>query len=730
MEAQRAARSIEGVDPAYVFKIRALGPLKESALGTSGLQFLGDTTAWTYFVLAPGDEPALLEANLAAYTAAGRDRSNAPQRSLFESIDEFLPYDRTDRRGPGVPEDGDEAGAPWVVDVIVWPSPDGATARARIGDVQTVISLHGATILGADERARYSVVRARVGRQCLDDLLDLTVVERIRRPPTPRLEPSDWRNADVETLPTASLEPMAPVGLIDDGVMDHPLLPSEVVVSRSAIPAGHSWQPASDHGTLVAGILAYDDLEGALAGEVPWVAHAPIHSVRVLEPDPRDASRTRFPTDLPVHMVVEQAIRQLHDEHHVRVFNLSIADDSPYSGPHVSTWTESLDDLARELDIVIVVAAGNHTPRDLPPGTDLCSAYPGFLLADDARVAEPGVAANVLTVGSIAHSDAPQTITGTSRPGDRAVAEVGQASPFTRTGPGVAGATKPDVVERGGNWVLNDLGTRRDRDYGVSVLSLARRDGQLFGIANGTSFAAPRVARIAAQVLKRYPGASANLVRALIGAAALPITRSAGLDDDDLRRVAGYGRPIASRVMESGARRVAMTFEGSLDADTAVIHPVPIPPEFARGATARTITVALAFDPDVRRTRREYLSSHMSFDLVRAMTLDDIRETWQRQPAEREARRALPRDRRRPTLVPGQQASNDSTLQVRSLRTSRLDVDDGETYYVVLRHISSPWLVQAERYALVVTLEDEARQDIDLYASLQLLLPTRVRLQP
>jgi hypothetical protein len=729
--AMRPARAIEGVDPAYVFKVRALGLLTESALRSSDLQCLGDTKDWTYFVLAPGDDPAELRKNLESYGAAGDRADGAPGRSFFDSIQEFLPYDREDRRGPGIPPDGEPLDEPLAVDVIVWPSASSQDARGRVAQVRAVIDQSDTSaLLTADERARFTVVRARVDREALDDLLDLAVVELIRRPPMPRLEPSTWRNVTLDELPTPRTEQVAPMGLIDDGVMNHPLLPVDVLVSRSAIPTDRAWLAPSDHGTMVAGLCAYGDIENPLSGASEWLAYGPIHAVRVLEPDPQDQRRTRFPTDEPAYRVIESAIRQLHDTHGVRIFNISITDDAAYSGPHVSVWTERLDELVHELDIVIVVAAGNHRPGDLSPQTDVLNAYPGYLLDDGARVAEPAIAANVVTVGSIAHADAPQTLDGTSRPGDRPIARPRQPSPFTRTGPGTADAIKPDLVERGGNWVLDDTDRLRDPDYGVSVISLVRRDQRFFGVANGTSFAAPRVTRLAAEIVHRYPDASANFVRALLGIAAVPIDAPTSLDAKDLRRIAGHGQPQASRALDSHGPRVAMTYEGTIAADTVVIHPFTVPDEFARGGSSRTITVALAYDPEVRRTRREYLAGRMSFDLVRNMSVDDIRTIWVKQPEDKDLRLDLPGDRRRPKLEPGARDSEDSTLQVRTLRRNRLDPDDGDTYYVVVRQTSSAWIHGGEqRYALVVALEDEDRVDLDLYATLSARLPTRIRLR-
>lgn len=726
--AQRPMRTIEGVDPALVFKIRATGELKDSTLRSNELQFLGDTADWTYFVLVAGDDPTELRKRLASYASAGDNRDAAQGRTFFEAIEDLLPYDHHDRRGPGLPRDGERFSGTTLVDVILWPSTDAEMARGRVRDVRTVIEQHKGDLLVADERARFTVVRARINNPGLDALLELPVVELVRAPPTPRLEPSTWRYMRAHDLPIPEIAPFAPVGLIDDDVMAHQLL-TNVVVSRRSIPEKHAWGPPSDHGTLVAGLLAYGDIEDALADGKPWIASGPIHCVRVLEPAPEDSERTQFPTDTPTHVVIEEAIRGLRDQHGVRVFNLSITDDQPYSGPHVSVWSERLDELVRELDIVLVVSAGNHMPRDLPENTDILNAYPNYLLDEAARVAEPAVAANVLTVGSIAHSDTPQRLDGQSRPGERAIAQAGQPSPFTRTGPGTASATKPDVVHHGGNWTCNDIDVLQDRDHGVSIISLIMRDQRLFGVANGTSFATPRVTRLAAQILHRYPDASANLVRALIGSACSPVSVPGALSTRDVRRLAGNGRPTGINALESNARRVAMTFDGTIEPETAAIHPVPIPDVFARGRTWRRIIVALAFDPAVRRTRREYIATSMKFDLIRAVTEEEAREIWRRQPTDPTRRLQLPGGHRRPRLDPTHQDCDASTLQVRTLRSQHFDIDDGDTYYVIVQHASSRWLEERQRYALVVTLEDEEREEIDLYAAVQPRARARTRIR-
>lgn len=729
VEAQPPVRTQEGVDPALVFKIRThSGGVNEDKLQESGFEWLGNTKDWTYFVLAD-EGPGAFKQKLDAYTAAGDTRKGAPDLTFFEGIIELLPYSREDRQGPGVSDEDLAAKAELTVDVIVWPSASGPDARSRVASVREVLARYEAEVLSVDEGPRFTIVRVHATNECISKLLDLAVVESIRTSPVPRLEPTTWRFAAVEDLPGLERREVAPIGLIDDEVMEHPLL-DESIASRMSLPDGHDWQPPTDHGTLVAGLLVLGDIEAALAGEGSWVAVGPVHAVRVLEADPDHPDDAIFPTNRPVFVVIEEAIRTLHDRYGVRVFNISIADRFAFSGPHLSIWSERMDESARELDAVIVVAAGNHRIEDLRDGEDVLSGYPTYLLGDSAGVAEPGAGANVLTVGALARNEAPQRADGTVRPGDRAIAKAGEPSPFTRSGPGAAGGIKPDVAHFGGNWVLNDVNMLEQRDHGVSTVSLNARDGRLFGIANGTSFAAPRVTRVAAEILARYPRSSANLVRALIGAATQPVLAPSSLEPQGLRRASGYGRLFDERATDSGRSRVAMTFEGEIDPDTAVIHPVPVPSEFVEVSGARRIIVALAFDPPVRRTRREYLTANMKMDLVRGLSADEIEEIWKEQPPKDKGRKDLPtKGRKRPDLEPGSQECQDATLQVRSYGRQQIDTLDTHGYHVVVQHLSARWSKETapQRYALVVVLEDQEREGVDLRAILEARLEARLR---
>lgn len=735
---------VEGVDPRMVFKLAATSRLSDDELRRRGLQLLGDTPDWTYMVIPVDVEADEFRSSLAKYEE-GEDEAGgkAKYRGFFEVVADLVPYGPEDRHGPGlatVPDNGE----PFTVDVTVWPSPTAAEAANRLRDVQTVLAVFEADELSSDDRPQTTMIRARVSLDCLKALLELMVVEQIRTPIAPFLSPSEWLTAQIDDL--AVPDPLhVVVGVIDDGFLaGHPLL-RDLVVGEDAFPSGHTWPTAGQHGTMVAGLAAYGDFEVAVRDGLELPRPATIHGARVLQPDPNDPLNTIFPTDVPTHRVIEDAIRSLHAGG-VRIFNLSITDREPFRGPHASLLTETIDRLVSELDIVVVVAAGNRpvsATGELEGDRHALHDYPAYTLDDDARLAEPAIASNAVVVGSTARSG------GAARPGDvshardRAIAQPQELSPFSRTGPGMGSAVKPDVVAPGGNSVWSSMNRVDMRNLGAGIVSLVpNTSGRLFGGGSGTSFAAPRVAHVSATILDRYPGASANLVRALLGLSSelTPAALEQLSDDDERLRAFGFGEPVHGLALDSDDARVVMFYEGVVDVDTVAIHPLPVPEAFARGRAERSISIALAFDPPVRRQRREYIAASMRLDLYRAIDIDKLAAIVQRQDSATRVAMINNRSRATSKLKPGTERLLDSTLQVRRWRAAAansLSPDDGDTYFLVVSHTSAPWAAnlageyETQKYAVAVALSDRDRPEVELYnlVQQQVRIPARARVR-
>lgn len=739
----RAARRLDvRIDPDLVFKIRTVSRrLDDGTLLMRGLVPLGETIEYTYFVLAD-DEGRTFEEALRGYSSA-EDVEGAPAElsSLFGLIDAVEPYGPEDRRGPGLNDL--PATGPYVVDVAIWAAGDFNEAQARSEIVAAVVETAGGTVLLRDVRPRRPILRGSVDAAGLDDLLNTSVVERVRTPPVPYLDPSDWRTLQADDL-GMKREGGAPVGILDDlPAVSHPLLARLIASTTEIAPAGYQWQAPGHHGTQVAGRVLFPNLHAELRDHLPLTAVGQVHVARVLEPDPNLSTRTRFPAGAFPHVVVEQAIRTMHKDHGVRVFNLSFGYDQPADLLHVDELTETIDDLVRELDIVVVVPTGN-APATMSgqtvSGHHVERDYPRYFDDPLYGLAAPAPAALALTVGAIAHSDAPEERT-PPRIGWRAIAQVGHLSPFSRTGPGIGPGesrrNKPDFVHEGGNWVLSDIDQLVPEDAGVSVISLAMEpSGRMFRACVGTSFATPLVARTAADVLTAYPEASANMIRALLAASARrPEGASSIADEARQAALYGLGRPEPRRAVESWNQRVTMTYDGLMAVDTVAIHPLPVPESFAAGVSnTRRIQVALAFNPPVRRQRREYLAGTMQVDLYRAVDSEALVSILERQDR---GDPELPiNDRRKVSLVPGVNSYKSSTLMLRSWEPRRLNVDDGDTYFLAVTHRTQTWARDREdyrdqRYALAAVLEDEGRIGIDLHELVrqQVRVPARLRVR-
>jgi hypothetical protein len=739
---QAPSRLDQGVDPALVFKIRAASRPTDTAFDGRGLQLLGETVDYTYFVLADGGATTLA-------SAIGGYRTTGNLSSFFDLINDIELYGSEDRRGPGVDElaVGDEqvAGDLHTVDVSVWPAADYQEATRRLQIVEAVLARVGGQIQLRSVSARRTYLRVSTTLDGVNDLLETSVVELVRSPPVPFLDFREWRDVATDEL-DRDTEPSAVVGILDDALADgHPLLTGLVLSTDDLAPSSYVWQKPGSHGTEVAGRAVYPGLPDDLRNGRTITAYGAVRGMRILEPDPgtRGGTATRFATYALPHELIAEGIRYLHSEHGVRVFNLSVGYADPFDAIHVGPLTEIIDDLVRELNIVVVVPTGNAPiSRDArtPSGHHIRDDKPRYFFSAEHRLSEPGPAALAVTVGSVALSGAAAELA--NRIGWLAAAEENEASPFSRTGPGIGTTTqrrnKPDVVHYGGNVVVNDTGNTVPDDPGASLVSTSFRqgDGRLFAAVNGTSFAVPAVARVAADIAHEYPEASANLIRALLASGTTEPSPAARISNLAQRaQVYGLGTPTRERATTSGATRVTMTYDGAMAIDTVQIHPLALPELFRRGnGAARTITIALAFDPPVRRQRREYLAGSMKLDIYRDIDADELAEILVKQDPDDPT--DLITGRRRLTLAPGSNSYTNSTLQLRRWTRTNSFATDDETFYLVVTHRAQTWArndpgYQQQNYALAVTLEDQALVQADLYSLLtqQVLLPARVRVR-
>lgn len=662
----------------------------------------------------------LVEERLATLARDGR----VTRKELLFVIDAFEHWTPEDRTGAALAEQGLPQDGLCTLDVELWPQEQPARRQSTMESFTAFARELGAEILDRVVSASLLMVRLRCSREAAEQVLRYRDARTVDLPPRWGVAVGTVA-ADVNRFqPPAQPDAEAPrIAVLDAGlVTGQPLLAPAVGHAQGYVLPHRSPDDADPwHGTSVAGLALYGDIEAAIAsGE--FVPSLFLVSGRVFNHDGDD--QTEF-----VENAVERAVRDLHAGFGCRVFNLSYGDlNKVYAGGHVRGLAYTLDRLTRELGVVFVVSTGNLSPDGLP--ADPLASFPDYLLEDHARLVDPATALNAVTVGGLARHEA--TRGQQQRPElieDRPIARTGHPFPLTRSGPTVNGAIKPDFVEHAGNLAVVRLtGRTTYRGLGVVTTNGGFAGGHAFREEVGTSFAAPAVAHRAAKLLLRVPGASHNLLRALLGAhAKWPDPSVPLLNPNDnaegrekLTRLVGYGCINDHALEQSLDNVVSLICEEQIVNDRCQFYAVPIPDEFWEGGRrTREVTVALAYSPVVRTTRLDYRMTKLKFSLVVANDLDEVAAAFQRNRDEGMTERGNNR------WLSGE-ARQAGTLQVS--RWTFRQRPRGQLFIVVTRQ-DAPWSTvndDLEHYALCVSIADRANVQSRLYAQVQALLRARV----
>lgn len=719
---QQAARPAAFVDPSLLLRVRLEGHVAEDEWDKLGLSVVSSDEDRTVLLFSSSGDVTAFLSRLDAFDAppAKEAQKNRNFAGLVGRIDGVGALSPRDRLGPkikaaGFTEADDlQDDTAYVLDIELWEFAGRSRREAKVEEIERFLLAQDGAVYDKYIGPSITVMRVEAAGRALRPLLGVPEVALIDLPPEPDLEAQPMMELHAGIAPTilAPADDAPVIGVVDSGVNDHPMLDGLIVgrhLGEGIADTADIW----GHGTRVAGTALFGDLRNAIRdGQV-----APIGRLAVAKVVEHNG---RFPERRTVPRVMDTSIRTMNAEQGCRLFVLSLGDTKAnLPQGRVGPWGATLDALARELDVLIVVSAGNRgrpRPFGVLASEELVTVYPDYLLEPENRISEPGGAANVMTVGSVAGGtglDARHERDAHVRP---ITHEWGEPSPFTRIGPGAGGTRKPDVIDLGGTAVFDAPsaslhGAPRLPAAGLITLN-HRYTEQLLTAEGGTSFAAPIVIHKAARLLQRMPEASANLLRALlVGAARSPDAferRLANMSPANRIHIGGNGLVDPARAAYSEDHRVVLYAEDALEMDQFAVYRLPIPPEFRTGGD-RTIRVSLAFDPPVRRTRQDYFGTKMDFRLLRGLDKAHIFEHFRDRERAKEGVAPDVENRYKCKLSPGPDERTGNTLQTASVTFKRDTEDYGEVYHLVVRCISN-WAVDQvldQRFAVVVELEHQ-----------------------
>jgi Subtilase family len=419
------------------------------------------------------------------------------------------------------------------------------------------------------------------------------------------------------------------IGILDTGVSDQTPL-SDIIVNGNAeydlIGSGSrvdNFDSMRGHGTAVAAFAALGsklipDHSGNKTADA-WIV-----SIKIFQEGRPRVADTR----------ILETIRTVHRDRGTKIFVLTISEQNCKStDDSVSPFAYSLDLLAHELGILIFISAGNTHPDYFfnPTSGAATHHYPAEYGEDFTNIKSPAESMNNVTVGACAGNFESGITTGIAI--DETFPAIYTSKFHYNFHNGILNSRqknkylrKPDVIYKGGDWDSNG-------DPSVTGLKhLSARTGEYFSKSTGTSFAAPLLANLAVNILKRYPDLRMQSIKALIiNAAEKPelATFFSLLPDAVTDHVLGYGIPDLNECVYSDDNSVTLILEDEIRPDRIKSYELNIPEYLLRKANASTvldikITLCFSFNP-ILNNQMAYCPVHIGFGLFKNLQLNATR---------------------------------------------------------------------------------------------------------
>jgi hypothetical protein len=495
-------------------------------------------------------------------------------------------------------------------------------ARIRQQQFENIVKAYNGILLSSYIEVTDSfTVRISINGAGLKDLVNYAYIFEVSEFIEIQVESATARVQDVgdDLTIIAPMQDSPIVCVIDSGIQEnHKYLSQAIIQSDSVCFIPDQTNTNDDvsyggHGTRVAGAILYPR---AIPISGTYQLPCFIRNVKVLD-------HNSMPMSLKPEDVISEIVTKFTSDVYEKskIFNHSIGERRPFDElKHMTSWAAKIDAVSDENDVIFILAAGNMATDVIKAHIQAGHEYPHYLGRELSRISDPAQSLQALTVGSISHSDYEDA--------DRtAMGKSGEISSFSRVGPGIWDSIKPDVVEYGGTHIINKTGSDVILTTSEEVCTeLLRRspEGPAFSKDDiGTSFAAPKVAYIAAEIQKILPFAPALLYRALIAQSARWPNEKVSRTPDQcqmLLRQMGYGLPDVIKATQNNDYRVTLITTDTMEVGDgeAHIYIINVPQELRNVGEDYNVLleITLSYSAKPRRTRRHvegYLSTWLDW---------------------------------------------------------------------------------------------------------------------
>lgn len=384
------------------------------------------------------------------------------------------------------------------------------------------------------------------------------------------------------------------VGVIDSGIVASPSFMSNTVAGRfSKIPSTGILD--TSHGTLVASRVVFGNDIELQVGKSILQPTCQVVDIPIFWLDQQNTKKAL--TEAQIVNLLNEFIPNNPD---VRIFNLSIGNQIPIRDSFISPLANELDKLSRDHDVLFVISAGNLIHNKHVDWT----LYDTYLNSQTSRINSPADSLLGISVGSYA----------TERYGND-IAPKNHISPFSRTGPGIDGGVKPELVDIGGNsYVYAGSGLYSPPSSACGLDA----HGKSIAYNIGTSFSAPIVSHHAANILANDDSISINLLKAHLIHFADNSPFPTGVSNLPNHRY-GFGKFENSLYASSNESAISFIYEGVIEKDNYVHIPIAIPSSIDKSSRKKLkMKFTVIYNPPVDGANPvEYSQTRLAYSLFK-----------------------------------------------------------------------------------------------------------------
>lgn len=640
------------IDPSLIFEIeinQSVSPdAFENTLGSMGIQVLsvaeGKKGFWVVF-----SEDADLQRFRQKLTSYGSE--DGPKYDFFHAIESFndIPVEKKigDRLAEKPLNDTAE-----FIDLELWKITDPKKNEKFIKQLkESYTDFSQFMITDTLITKTFVLLRVKLTQDVFEEIIQLKEIARADRPAMHHFNPFEMMQPDVDDIEFNTPEENATgILVIDSGIIsNHPMLENCVGDEENFQSGEPEIQDTVGHGTAVAGCAVYGDIEDCLERKQfnpsNWVFSA---KVMYAEKDlSGKVIQATYDSEKLIEHQLKDAVESFlsNPEYHIKVVNISMGHQHEIWHKHYSRQlplAALIDELAFTFPhVVFVVSVGNQNPFDFYNSiADVLENYPRYLTENENfKIINPASAALALCVGSISGEIRIEKERYGAEQIKTTIACAQQPSPFTRSGPGINGMIKPELVEYGGNLILSENHGRIVEDKGGKLALLNNKViDNIIRFDVGTSFAAPKVAHLVGQIANQFPDKSSNFIKnmALTGAdyPFLPTkdfykTANKKKAGQCHLSVCGYGLSNYEKSLYSYDKRAVLWDEGQIALNQIKVYSLQLPELFFTETGKKKISVTLTFTPETRGTRGDsYLGNRMEFHLFHSINPQSLIEKY------------------------------------------------------------------------------------------------------